>query len=135
MKILKRIVGVLSLVIAYEVMSMARLAAFGDALLTGGSGTSGSSATMVSLLLLVAGILAIIFAKKQWANIACMVLYVLAGIVGITTKGVYQDLIIWGFVSIVFAIPFLISFFKERKAKDAPSDPIQEELVEKQVAK
>lgn len=135
MKILKRIVGVLSLFIAYEVMSMARLAAFGDALLTGGSGTSGSSATMVSMLLLVAGVLALIFAAKQWANIACMVLYVLGGLVGITTKGVYQDLIIWGFVSIVFAIPFLISFLKTRKAQSVKSDQPAEEVPERQVAK
>jgi uncharacterized membrane protein len=65
--------------------------------------------------MLIAGIIAVAARKSRGAGIVCLIFYVIAGIVGVTMYGIYKDLIVWGIVSFIFAIIFLIGVLTHKK--------------------
>jgi uncharacterized membrane protein len=70
--------------------------------------------------MLISGIIAIAARNSRGAGIVCLIFYTIAGIVGVTMHGIYQDLVIWGIVSFIFAVIFLIAtitFKKDRHGK------------------
>ena len=119
MKTMKLIIGIISIVLTFLILFQSCAATIGDALADEG-GTSGGIGMFVAILMLIAGIISIAARKSKGAGIVCLILYGIAGILGIFAHGLYKDLIIWGVVSLIFAVLFLIATitFKKQGASE-----------------
>lgn len=119
MKTMKLIIGIISIVLTFLILFQSCAATIGDALADEG-GTSGGIGVFVAILMLIAGIISIAARKSKGAGIVCLILYGIAGILGIFAHGLYKDLIIWGVVSLIFAVIFLIAIitFKKQGASE-----------------
>ncbi len=124
MKTMKLIVGIISIVLSLLILLQSCAAAFADAFLEEG-GTSAASGIMVFVIMLSTGIVAITARKSRGAAIYCTIAYTLAGLLGISVKGAYEDLIVWGLVAFIFAILFFISIFTQAKQAEWPPPPPQ----------
>ena len=101
MKTAKLVIGVLSIVLTMVVLFQSCAATVGDALANEG-GTSGG-----------VGIAA---RNSRGGSIFCIIAYALAGVLGLTAHGIFQDLIVWGSLCLIFAVVFLIGLIKEKRA-------------------
>lgn len=121
MKTTKLVVGIVSLALSVIVLFQSCAASVGDALEQQG-GTSGAAGVIVAILMIVAGIVAIAARKSKGGSIFCLIAYAIAGIVGLTSCGIYKDLIVWSVVCLVFAVLFLLDvILSGKKAKDERS--------------
>lgn len=114
MKTAKLIIGIVSIVLTFLVLFQSCAAGLGDAMMDEG-GTSGTSGLFVALLMLIAGIVAIAARNSRGGGIFCTILYGLAGLLGVTSQGIFQDLVIWGALCLIFAFVFLISVLRWKK--------------------
>jgi len=112
----KMIVGIISVVLAMLVLFQSCGAGVVDAIQDKG-GTSGISGIYVAVIILIAGIVAIATRKSRGASIFCMILYIIAGVLGISSQGVYGDLKVWAILCFVFAAIFLIATLTQKKRK------------------
>lgn len=114
MKTTKLVIGITSMVLTCVVLFQSCAASLGDALSNEG-GTSGGAGMMVAILMLIAGIVAVATRNSKGGGIVSMVLYALAGLIGLTSHGIYADLMIWGVLCLIFAVFFLIATITFRK--------------------
>lgn len=119
LKTAKLIIGIVSIVLAFLVLFQSCAAGIGDAMRNEG-GTSGVSGLLVSIFMLVAGIVAIATRRSRGGAIFCVVIYGLAGVLGLSATGIFQDLIVWGVLCLIFAVLFLISAIG---MKTTPKEP------------
>ena len=104
MKTAKLVIGIVSIVLALVMLFQSCAANVGSVLATAGTDMSGAVGTFAAILLIVAGIIGIAARKSKGGTIAAFIFY----------------LIVWGVVSLVFAVVFIISVFVqhyEPKAK------------------
>lgn len=120
MKIAKLIVGIVSIVLSILVLFQSCAAGVGDALAAQG-GTSGGSGMIVAVILLVAGIVAIATRNSRGGAFFCAAAYAVGGVVALTANGVFQDLLVWGVISLVFALIFLYSALTMKPNKEEPA--------------
>jgi hypothetical protein len=113
MKTAKLVIGIMSIVLSMVVIFQSCAAGLGEAM--AGEGTSGGAGAFVAVLILAAGIVAIAARSSRGGAICCTIIYALAGILGLTASGIFTDLMIWGVVSIIFALLFLISAIMLKK--------------------
>lgn len=119
MKIWKIVSGVLSIVLSFLVLMQSCAALVGEALDSSFSG--GGSGLMVFLLMLTGGIVSICLRNGDGlkGNLAVIIIYGLAALIGIVGAGSYADLVIWGvwcaICAIVAAICAVISTPKANK--------------------
>ena len=113
MKTAKLVIGILSIVLTMVVLFQSCAATVGDALANEG-GTSGGVG--MALLMLVAGIVAIAARNSRGGSLFCIIAYALAGVLGLTAHGIFQDLIVWGSLCLIFALIFLIGLIREKRA-------------------
>jgi len=116
MKTGKLVIGILSIVLSVFVMFQSCAASLGDAMENAG-GTSGGIGFFVAVLLLAAGIVAIAARASKGGSIAAAIIYGLAGVLGLTSSGIFADLKIWGALSLIFCVIFVISIFTQFKEK------------------
>lgn len=85
---------------------------------------SGTIGFFLAIFMLISGILGICTRNsKQWTGaIICTVFYWLGAFMTIGASGIYADLPIWGIVSFLFGLVFMISAIKTRKGKDEIGD-------------
>lgn len=122
MKTSKLVIGIVSIVLALVVLFQSCAAGVGSAL-NGGTDTSGSTGTLVAILLIVAGIVGIAAKKSKGGAIAATIIYFVAGISAIgASTGLYKDLLVWGVLSLIFAVVFLISIFKQDYSSTAKKE-------------
>ena len=98
MKTAKLVIGIVSIVLALVMLFQSCAANVGSVLATAGTDMSGAIGTFAAILLIVAGIIGIAARKSKGGT----------------------NLIVWGVVSLVFAVVFIISVFVqhyEPKAK------------------
>lgn len=124
MKTMKLVVGIVSIVFSLLILVQSCAATFVDAVSDEG-GTSGASGMMVFVIMLSTGIVSIVARGSRGAAIYCSITYAIAGLLGISVKGAYKDLVIWGGIAIIFAILFFISLFTGTKQKDMLPPPKQ----------
>lgn len=112
MKTAKLIIGIVSIVLTFLVLFQSCAAG----LATGLEGTSdtdlsGSAGLLLSLFMVVAGIVAIVGHKSEGkgCDIAAVICYALAWLIGIMNAGVFKDLQIWAWLCFIFAIVFAVS--------------------------
>lgn len=119
MKTWKLISGILSIVLAAFVLFQSMAVGLGNSLSENGE-TSGSAGFLVAILLIAAGITAIVVRKsvRKGAHIALVIMYGLAAITGFTMAGSYEDLKIWATWCLICAILAVVAIFKSKKVVD-----------------
>ena len=105
MKTAKLVIGILSIVLTMVVLFQSCAATVGDALANEG-GTSGGVGMAV----------AIAARNSRGGSLFCIIAYALAGVLGLTAHGIFQDLIVWGSLCLIFALIFLIGLIREKRA-------------------
>lgn len=115
MKTWKLVSGIISILLFFVVAFQSCAAGIVNTLEENG-GTSGSSGVMVAILLLAGGIVSIAVrnAKGKGGNIALIILFGLAALVGFTGYGNYSDLVIWAVWCLVNAVLALFSILKKK---------------------
>ena len=114
MKTAKLVVGIISIVLFIVVMFQSCAAGLYDAMASTG-GSSGFAGAFVGFCMLIAGIVGIATRKSKGGGIAAAVLYTVGGITGLTSFGVYTDLVIWSILCLVFAALFFIGSITMKK--------------------
>ena len=116
MKTVKLVLGILAIVLAAFVMFQSCAAGVVDAMENAG-GISGASGTIVAIALLAAGIVMIATrnAKGKGGDIACIIMLVLAAIIGFAGAGYFKDLVIWSVVCLILALVCVVSLIRNRK--------------------
>lgn len=114
MKTAKLVIGIVSIILAIVMLFQSCAANVGSVLVTAGTDMSGAVGTFAAILLIVAGIIGIAARKAKGGTIAAFIFYVIAAICCfVGAVGLYKDLIVWGVVSLVFAVVFIISLFTQ----------------------
>lgn len=114
MRTAKLIVGIVSMVLTFIIFLQSCAVSIGDAM-TGSESASGGAGIIVGLFMLIAGIVAVSTRKSRGGGIFCLILYGIAGLVGISNADTYPDLMVWGVLALIFALIFLIAVITHTK--------------------
>ncbi|NLG05348.1 MAG: hypothetical protein GX567_16225 [Clostridia bacterium] len=115
MKTWKLISGILSIILFLLVMFQSCAAGIVNALESNG-GSSGSVGIFVAILMLSGGIVSVSTRKssEKGGNIALIILFFLAALIGFTGYGNYSDLVIWSVWCLINGIIAIIALVKTR---------------------
>lgn len=115
MKTWKLVSGVLSIILFFIVALQSCAAGVVNAMEANG-GSSGSAGILVGILMLAGGIVSIASrnAIVNGGNIAILILFGLAALIGLAGHGNYSDLVIWSFWCLLNAILAVIAMVKNR---------------------
>ncbi len=116
MKTWKLVSGILSMILFVLVAVQSCAAGMVNALEDNG-GTSGTMGIFVGILLLAGGIVSVATRKSQGkgGNIALVILFGLAALIGFAGYGNYGDLVIWAFWCLINAILAVVAIIKNKK--------------------
>lgn len=116
MKTWKLVSGILSIVMFFIVSLQSCAAGLSNAIEANGE-VGGSAGIFVAVLLLSGGIVSIVTRKGgKGGNIALIVLFGLAALMGFAGAGSYTDLIIWSIWCLICAVLAIVSLVKTPKA-------------------
>ncbi len=115
MKVLKLVLGILSIVFSVLISSQSFLVGIGNAI-SQNNEISGSMGLLVSIMMLTGGIVMIVTRNSEHkaGSIACIVLYIFAGLAGITNAGTYTDLKFWSAICLIIAAVNILSILKKK---------------------
>ena len=122
---LRRLIsGILSIVLSLVILLQSCAVGMLEAM--GADGSDSASGLLVALLLIAAGIVAIVTRNgSRGGSIALVVLYAVAAVMGFSAT-VYADLIVWAVWCCVCAVAAPVSLLRRRKhGKDVPPDEPQ----------
>lgn len=116
MKVWKLVSGILSIILFVLVAFQSCAAGVANSLEQNGE-VSGSAGLLVAILMLAGGIVSIATRNsiKNGGNVALIVLFGLAAIIGFTNYGSYSDLVIWSGWCLINAFFALIALFTHSK--------------------
>lgn len=116
MKTWKLVSGILSIILFVVVSFQSCAAGLGNALSENGE-LSGSGGILVAILMLSGGIVSIATreSKGKGGNIALIVLFGLAALIGFVFAGNFADLNIWAFWCLLNAIFAIVAMIKNKK--------------------
>ena len=114
MKTWKLVSGILSIVLFVFVAFQSCAAGVSNTLSENGE-VSGSAGIIVAICLLAGGIVSIATrnSEKKGGNIALIVLFGLAALMGFTCAGSYSDLVIWAAWCLINAILAIVALVKK----------------------
>ena len=123
MKTWKLVSGILSMILCVIVIFQSCAAGIVNTLEENGE-VSGSTGVFVAIMMLTGGIVSVATrkSKKKGGNIALIILFGIAALIGFSGYGSYSDLAIWSAWCLINALLALIALFK---AKKVPKDDIQ----------
>ncbi len=129
MKIWKLVAGILSIVLCLIVMLQSCAAGVVNTLEENGE-VSGSAGFLVAILMLAGGIVSIASRKsvKKGGNIALIVLFGLAALIGFANYGNYSDLVIWSvwcLINAALAVVALVTGKKKAEDEIPPSSNVE----------
>lgn len=126
MKTWKLISGILSIVLSAVVIFQSGMAGLANTLEENGQ-SGGSAGFLVAILMLAGGIISIVVRKNtgKGGNIALIVMFTLAALMGFSMAGDYTDLKIWSFWCLVCAVLALISILIEKKANKKATEHLE----------
>lgn len=117
MKTWKLVSGILSIVLFVLVSFQSCAAGMANTLADNGE-SGGSGGIILAILMLAGGIVSIATRKgSKGGNIALIVLFGLAALVGFALAGSYADLNIWAAWCLICAILAVISLVKDKKTE------------------
>ena len=116
MKTWKLVAGILSIILSVFVLFQSMFAGLGNALSDNGE-VSGTAGLIVSIMLLAGGIVSIVVRNKdgKGGNIAIVILFGIATLVGFTSAGSYGDLYIWSAWCLINVVLAIVSIIKMNK--------------------
>ncbi len=116
MKIWKLVSGILSIVLFVFVTFQSCAAGLSNALEENGE-VSGSAGIMVAVFMLAGGIVSIATRKseKKGGNIALIILFGLAAVLGFANYGSYSDLAIWSGWCLINAVLAVVAIITGKK--------------------
>lgn len=117
MKVLKLVLGILSLVFSIVVLLQSCAAGIVNSLDSSTGDVGGSAGLLVSILFIAGGVVMIVTrnSEKKSGAIACIILYVIAALLGFSNSAVYQDLVVWASFALILAVVSLISVITKKK--------------------
>lgn len=121
MKIWKLVSGILSIVLFALVAFQSCAAGLSNSLSENGE-ISGSAGFIVAVLMLVGGIVSIVTRKseKKGGNIALIILFGLAALLGASAHGSFTDLMVWaGWCAICAVLAALSLFIGGKKTQES----------------
>lgn len=124
MKVWKLVSGILSMILFVLVAFQSCAAGVSNALEANGE-VSGSAGIIVAILMLAGGIVSVVTRKseKKGGNIALIILFGLAALIGFTNYGSYSDLAIWSGWCLINAILAIVAIITgKKKTKETTSD-------------
>lgn len=126
MKIWKLVAGILSIVLFILVAFQSCAAGVANALEDNG-GTSGSAGIIVAILLLTGGIVSIVTRKStgKGGNIALIIIFGLAALIGFAGHGNYSDLVIWAGWCLINAVLALVAMLGGKKKAESENNEEQ----------
>lgn len=118
MKVWKLVSGILSIVLFVVVAFQSCAAGVANAIEENGE-ASGTAGIIVAVLMLSGGIVSIATRNmiKNGGNIALIVLFGLAALIGFTNYGSYSDLVIWSGWCLINAVLAVIAMISSKKNK------------------
>lgn len=118
MKTWKLVSGILSMVLFMMVMFQSCAAGLSNAL-EGSGETSGTAGTFVAIMMLTGGIVSVATrnAKGKGGNIAIIVLFGLAALIGFIGQGSFADLAIWAGWCLINAIVAFVGLINKGKTE------------------
>jgi Ca2+/Na+ antiporter len=118
MKVWKLVSGILSCILFALVTFQSCAAGIANTLEDNGE-VSGSAGILVAVLMLAGGIISIATrkSKKNGGNIALIVLFGLAALMGFANYGSYSDLAIWSGWCLINAVLAVVAILLNRKNK------------------
>ena len=122
MKVWKLISGILSMVLFLVVAFQSCAAGVANTLAENGE-VSGSAGILVAILMLAGGIVSVATRKseKNGGNIALIVLFGLAALLGFANYGSYSDLVIWSGWCLLNAVLAVVAMLTGKKKTDIES--------------
>lgn len=122
MKVWKLISGILSMVLFLVVAFQSCAAGVANTLAENGE-VSGSAGILVAILMLAGGIVSVATRKseKNGGNIALIVLFGLAALLGFANYGSYSDLAIWSGWCLLNAVFAVVAMLTGKKKTDVES--------------
>ena len=116
MKTWKLVAGILSIVLSLLVMFQSCAAGLSNALQENGE-VSGSAGLLVAIMMIAGGIVSIATRKSQGkgGNIALIIMFGLAALLGFSNSGTFKDLAIWGAWCALNAFLALVAIIKKKK--------------------
>ena len=124
MKVWKLVSGILSMILFVLVAFQSCAAGVSNALEANGE-VSGSAGIIVAILMLAGGIVSVVTRKseKKGGNIALIILFGLAALIGFSNYGSYSDLAIWSGWCLINAILAIVAIITgKKKTKETTSD-------------
>ncbi len=115
MKIWKLIAGILSMVLFFVIELQSCAAGALNALEDNG-GSSGSIGFLCGILILAGGIVSVATRKseRKGGDIALVVVFGLAALIGFAGYGNYSDLVVWSFWALINAVLAIVSIIKKK---------------------
>jgi hypothetical protein len=115
MKTWKLVSGILSMIL-FIVVAFQSCAAGVVNTLDDNGGSSGSAGILVAILMLAGGIVSVATRKSKGkgGNIALIILFGLAALIGFAEHGNYSDLVIWSVWCLINAILAVVSMIKNK---------------------
>lgn len=125
MKTWKLVSGILSIIFFVVVTFQSCAAGVANALEENGS-SSGSVGVFVAILMLAGGIVSVASRKsvKKGGNIALLILFGLAALMGFAGYGNYSDLVIWSIWCLINAVLAVVALIIGKKKADTVTDSI-----------
>ncbi len=120
MKTWKLVAGILSMILFVVIMVQSCAAGAVNALEENG-GSSGSVGFICGILVLTGGIVSVATRKStgKGGNIALIILFGLAAIIGFAGHGNYGDLVIWSVWAAINAVLAFVAILTSKKSKQA----------------
>ncbi len=117
MKTLKLVLGILSLVFSIIVLLQSCAVGVVNTLDSSTGDVGGSAGLIVAILFIAGGVMMIVTrnSEKKAGAIACIILYIIAALLGFSNSVVYQDLVVWASFALVLAVVSLISVIIKKK--------------------
>ena len=117
MKIWKLVSGIFTLVLSAFVLCQSSMAGLSNALEDNGE-SSGSAGLLVAILMIAGGIVSIVVrnSSKKGGNIALLIIFGIAALMGFTMAGSYTDLKVWAAWCLICAVLALICLFTGKKS-------------------
>lgn len=120
MKTWKLVSGILSIVLTAFVIFQSCAAGLSNSMSNNGE-VSGSAGILVAIFMLAGGIVSIVTRNsgKNGGNIALIILFGLAALIGATLHGSYSDLAVWAGWCLINAVMAVVGIVKNRKKAQA----------------
>jgi len=111
----KLVIGIISMVLFIIIAFQSCAAGIGNALEENNS-VSGSTGFLCSILMLSGGIVTVATRNKKsnGGSIAAIILYSIGALSAFSDIGIFKDLIVWGSISVIFALVNLGSIFVKK---------------------